>query len=151
MRYCRLLVLFLAAAAALQSLQAEPTWHLTAQVYSFHESTDEIYLHNTTPGLGVVRRNDNWLQGLGGFRNSVGRWAGYGYVGWQKPIGPIRIGGIAGLTHNYNFNNHGIVPLAAGVISVPVTERIAIDLVAIPRIRGATYNTLNVSFSWRFR
>ena len=37
---------------------ANPTWHLNVQAYSFHERTSETYLHNTTPGLGLIRRHD---------------------------------------------------------------------------------------------
>jgi hypothetical protein len=126
------------------------------QTYSFHEHTSETDLHNTTPGLGLIRRHDNWLQGAGIFRNSVGRWAGYGYIGWQIPLGRLpggrmRAGGIAGVTHHYTFNDGGIVPLGAAVVTVPLTPTTAVDLVGIPRIRNATYATLNVSFSWRFK
>ncbi|MEY4938307.1 MAG: hypothetical protein RIQ93_42 [Verrucomicrobiota bacterium] len=127
------------------------TWHLTAQTYSLHEHTSEIDLHNTTPGLGVTRRQDRWLTGVGVFRNSVGRWAGYGYGGYQWPIGRIRAGAIAGATHHYNFNHGAIVPLGAAVITIPFAERWAVDLVAIPRLPGYTYATLHVSLSWRFR
>jgi hypothetical protein len=129
----------------------DPTWHLSLQTYSFHEHTDEIELHNTTPGVGLLRRQDGWLLGAGVFRNSVGRWAGYGYGGYQWPVGRIRIGGIAGATHHYNFNNGGIVPLAAAVITVPLSQRLALDFVAIPRVRNYTYATLNVSLSWQFK
>jgi hypothetical protein len=135
---------------------AAPTWHLNAQAYSFHEHTTKDHLHNTTPGLGLIRRHDNWLEGAGVFRNSVGRWAGYGYVGYQYPIaqftaGPLRAGGIAGVTHHYFFNDGGPVPLGAAVITVPITPTLAIDFVGIPRIKNATYATLNLSLSWRFR
>jgi len=150
---------FLAVAFALCAigpLDAAPTWHLNVQAYSFHEHTTETYLHNTTPGVGLIRRQDNWLAGAGVFRNSIGRWAGYGYVGWQAPLwstraGPVRLGGTGGVTHHYYFNDGGLVPLAAAVVTVPVTETIAIDLVGIPRIKNATYATLNLSLSWRFR
>lgn len=125
----------------------DPTWHLSLQAYSFHEHTNEIELHNTTPGIGLLRRQDGWLAGAGVFRNSVGRWAGYGYGGYQWPIGPVLAGGIAGVTHHYNFNNGGLVPLAAGVVTVPLSERLAIDLVAIPRLKNYTYATLNLSLA----
>jgi hypothetical protein len=149
----RLLAFSLIAPAA---NAADATWHLNAQAYSFHEHTSKDYLHNTTPGLGVIRRHDNWLEGVGVFRNSVGRWAGYAYGGWQYPVvefanGALRGGGIAGVTHHYLFNDGGLVPLAAGVVTVPVTRSLAIDFVGIPRIKNATYATLNVSLSWRFK
>jgi hypothetical protein len=129
----------------------DPTWHLVVQTYSFHEHTTETELHNTTPGLGLLRRQDGWLAGAGVFRNSIGRWAGYGYGGYQWPVGPVLLGGIAGATHHYFFNDGGIVPLAAGLVTVPVSKTIAIDFVAIPRITNYTYATLNVSLSWRFK
>jgi hypothetical protein len=137
-------------------LRAAPTWHLNVQAYSFHEHTTETYLYNTTPGVGLIRRQDNWLAGAGVFRNSIGRWAGYGYVGWQAPLwatraGPVRLGGIGGVTHHYHFNDGGIVPLGAAVVTVPITDTVALDLVGIPRIKNATYATLNLSLSWRFR
>jgi len=152
-RSCWLLLLF-AFVAPVRA--ADPTWHLNVQAYSFHEHTTQDYLWNTTPGVGPIRRQDNWLLGAGIFRNSIGRWAGYGYGGWQYPVfqfanGPLRVGGIAGVTHHYHFNDGGIVPLAAAVVTVPITKSIALDLVGIPRIKNATYATLNLSVSWRFR
>jgi hypothetical protein len=128
-----------------------PTWWLDLQTYSFHEHTSQTYLHNTTPGLGVLRRQSNWLAGAGVFRNSLGRWAGYGYGGYQWPLGPVRAGAIAGVTHNYDANNRGPVPLAAAVVTIPLHPRWAIDLIAIPRVANYTYATLNVSISWRFK
>lgn len=141
---------------ALSSRGATPSWHATVQTYSFHEHTTETELHNTTPGVGLIRRQENWLLGAGVFRNSIGRWAGYGYGGYQFPVaempaGPLRLGAIAGVTHHYLWNDGGIVPLGAAVLTLPVTRRLALDLVGIPRIRNATYATLNVSVSWQFR
>ncbi len=135
---------------------AAPTWHLNVQAYSFHEHTTQDYLYNTTPGIGLIRRQGNWLLGAGVFRNSIGRWAGYGYGGYQWPLfktraGPIRVGGIGGVTHHYYFNEGGIVPLGAAVVSIPITRTLALDLVGIPRIKNATYATLNLSLSWQFR
>lgn len=130
---------------------ADASWWLDVQTYSFHEHTSEVDLHNTTPGIGVLRRQDGWLAGAGVFRNSLGRWAGYGYGGYQWPVGPLRLGGIAGATHHYNANHGGIVPLAAGVVTIPLSDRWAIDLVAIPRVANYTYATLNVSIAWRFK
>jgi hypothetical protein len=67
------------------------------------------------------------------------------------PAGPLRIGGIAGVTHHYTFNSGGIVPLGAAVVTVPITHACSVDLVAIPRIKHTTYATLNLSVSWRFK
>lgn len=145
------LLLLAALIFPLVARAATPTWHLNAQVYSFHEHTSETDLHNTTPGLGLIRRQDDWLAGAGVFRNSIGRWAGYGYVGWQYPFRHFRAGAIAGITHHYLWNDGGIVPLAAAVVTVPFSDAVALDLVAIPRIRNATYATLNLSLSWRFK
>ncbi|HUR59361.1 MAG TPA: hypothetical protein VM029_16720 [Opitutaceae bacterium] len=145
------LVLLAFGCSAAFSRGAAPTWHLNAQIYSFHEHTSAEDLHNTTPGLGLIRRENNWLAGVGVFRNSIGRWAGHGYAGWQYPFRHVRIGGIAGITHHYFWNDGGIVPLAAAVITVHVAKTLALDFVAIPHLRNATYATLNVSRSWQFR
>lgn len=153
----RLFPALLGVAAITMPAQAtEPTWHLNVQTYSFHEHTSEADLHNTTPGLGIIRRQSDWLAGAGIFRNSIGRWAAYGYGGYQWPVwqtraGPVRAGGIAGVTHHYLWNGGGIVPLGAAVVTVPVTRTISVDLVGIPRIKNATYATLNLSLSWQFR
>ncbi len=156
--FLRSLVLGLGSLVPLvaQGATSAPTWHLNVQAYSFHEHTTQDYLWNTTPGVGLIRRQDNWLAGAGVFRNSIGRWAGYGYGGYQFPIaqfapGPLRVGGILGATHHYNFNDGGVVPLAAAVVTVPITPTLAVDLVGIPAIKNATYATLNLSLSWRFR
>jgi hypothetical protein len=137
-------------ATAQQVRSTEPSWHLTLQAWSFHER-GAVGVRDDTFGLGVMRRQNDWLAGAGGFRNSVGRWAGYGYVGYQYPFRRVRVGAIGGLTHNYNWNDRGIVPLAAAVVTVPVTPRLSVDLIGIPRIRDVSYGTVNVSFSWRFR
>jgi hypothetical protein len=134
----------------------DSTWHLSLQAYSFHEHTTQDYLYNTTPGVGVIHRHENWLEGAGVFRNSIGRWAGYGYGGYQFPVaqfstGALRVGGIAGITHHYFFNHGGLVPLAAAVVTVPLTKRLALDLVGIPRIKNATYATVNLSVEWQFK
>lgn len=146
----RLLLLLCCFAVAVRA--AEATWHLTAQVYSLHEHTTQDDLTNDTPGLGVLRRSpSNFMLGAGVFRNSLGRTAGYAYVGKQWPLGRVLAGGIAGVTHHYNFNNGGPVPLGAAVVTVPLTDSLALDLVGIPRLANYTYATLNFSLSWRFR
>ncbi len=143
--FCARFLLVLAAHAAV------PTWHLNLQTYSWHESSGADELRNSTPGLGLIRRERNGLLGAGVFRNSIGRWAGYGYVGWQKPLGPVRVGGIAGITHHYRWNDGGLVPLGAAVVTLPISSVASIDLVGIPRIKNATYATLNLSLSWKIR
>ena len=136
---------------ALNAGAAEPTWHLSLQLYSLHEHTAAIDLTNNTPGAGIMYRTDDWFASVGVFRNSLARTAGYAYVGKQWPVGGVQLGGIAGLTHHYNFNHGGLVPLAAAVVSVPLAKRWALDLVGIPRISGYTYATLNFSVRWQFR
>jgi hypothetical protein len=37
------------------------------------------------------------------------------------------------------------------VVTVPLSGRCALDLIAIPRVANYTYATLNLSVSWRFR
>ncbi|MDI1248504.1 MAG: hypothetical protein PSV13_06435, partial [Lacunisphaera sp.] len=72
MRFALLAALLATAAAA-----AEPTWHLSLQLYSLHEHTTQENLTNNTPGLGVLRVTENhWLAGAGIFRNSIARTAG---------------------------------------------------------------------------
>jgi hypothetical protein len=145
-----LLVASLALATALPA--ASPTWHLTAQLYSFHEHTHQDDLTNNTPGLGIMRRSpENFMLGAGVFRNSLGRTAGYAYAGKQWALGRVLAGGIVGVTHHYNFNRGGPVPLGAAVVTVPINDSFAVDLVGIPRLAHYTYATLNLSLSWRFR
>jgi len=130
----------------------EPTWHLSLQLYSLHEHTTQTDLTNNTPGLGVIRvTEDNWLAGAGIFRNSLARTAGYAYVGKEWPVGKILVGGIAGVTHHYDFNHGGAVPLGAALVTVPLADRWALDLIGIPRISGYTYNTLHFAVRWQFR
>jgi hypothetical protein len=78
-------------------------------------------------------------------------WKLYQFPVAQLAAGPLRAGGIAGVTHHYFFNDGGIVPLAAAVVTVPIGKSLALDLVGIPRIKNATYATLNLSLSWRFK
>jgi hypothetical protein len=154
----RLLILGLAMATTCLAAADQPpaasaaTWHLVAQVYSLHEHTTRAELTNSTPGLAVMRRTpEHWLAGGGVFRNSLGRTAGYAFVGKQWELGPVYVGGIGGVTHRYNYNNGGPVPLAALSITVPVHRDWAVELLGIPRIRDYTYTTLHFAVSWRFR
>ncbi len=129
---------------------APPTWHLVLHAHSLHESTADLDITDRTPGLGLMRRTENhWLAGVGVFRNSIGRTSGYIIGGKQWALGPVRVGGIGGITHNYRGNNGGLVPMAAGLATVPLGERLALELIAIPRVRDYTYATLNLSVSWR--
>ncbi len=144
--------LVLALALATTVVAAEPTWHLSLQLGSLHEHTTETDLTNNTPGLGVMRVTENhWIAGAGIFRNSLARTAGYAYVGKEWPVGKVLVGGIAGVTHHYNFNDGGLVPLGGVLVTVPLTDRWALDLIGIPRISGYTYNTLHFAVRWQFK
>lgn len=148
----RLLLPALLLIAAATARASDATWHLSLQVRSLHEHTTELELHDNTPGIGVIRVTpDHWLAGAGVFRNSLARTAGYAYVGKQWPVGKIEIGGIAGVTHHYNFNNGNIVPLAAALVTVPVNDRWSIDVLGIPHLKGYTYATLHFALRWRFK
>ncbi len=144
--------LLLALCLAATAVAAEPTWHLSLQLYSLHEHTTETDLTNNTPGLGLMRvTENNWIAGAGIFRNSLARTAGYAYVGKEWPVGKVLVGGIAGVTHRYNFNNGGPVPLGAVLVTVPLADRWALDLIGIPRLSGYTYNTLHFAVRWQFK
>lgn len=148
----RILLTTLLLVVAATAHASDARWHLSLQVRSLHEHTNEVELHDSTPGIGIIRETPElWLAGAGVFRNSVARTAGYAYLGKQWPLGKIRLGAIAGLTHHYNFNDGGIVPLAAALATVPVNDRWAIDVVGIPRLSGYTYTTLHLAVRWRFK
>ena len=147
MRFVLLSALLATAASA-----AEPTWHLSLQLYSLHEHTSAIELTNNTPGIGVMRvTDDNWLAGAGIFRNSLARTAGYAYLGKQLPLGKVQAGAIVGLTHRYNYNDGGLVPLGGLLVTVPLADRWALDMIGIPRIGNLTYTTLHFALRWQFR
>ncbi len=147
MRFLLLILCLVAAATA-----AEPTWHLSLQLYSLHEHTTQNELTNNTPGLGLMRvTENNWIAGAGIFRNSLARTAGYAYLGKEWPVGKVLVGGIAGVTHHYNFNDGGLVPLGGVLVTVPLADRWALDLIGIPRISGYTYNTLHFAVRWQFK
>lgn len=144
--------LLLALGLAVTATAAEPTWHLSLQLHSLHEHTSEADLTNNTPGIGLMRVTEkHWIAGAGIFRNSLARTAGYAYVGKEWPVGKILVGGIAGVTHHYNFNDGGLVPLGGLLVTVPLADRWALDLIGIPRLSGYTYNTLHIAVRWRFK
>lgn len=141
-----------AVTAARADDQPQASWHAVLHLHSLHESTTRADLTDHTPGVGVMRRTpEHWLAGAGIFRNSLGRTAGYGYVGRQWPLGPVLAGGIGGATHRYDYNDGGIVPLGAIVVTVPVDKNWAVHLLGIPRIRDFTYATLHLTVSRRVR
>src|SRR5690606_17940882 len=94
------LLAVLAVIGVAPAIAAEPTWHLSLQLHSFHWGVDEDRddITNNTPGIGLLRRTENhWLAGAGVFRNSLGRTAGYGYGGKQWAVGRrVLAGGILG-------------------------------------------------------
>lgn len=146
-----LLLVLLLAGPVWAAESSRPTWHLSLQLRSLHEYTDDIDLNDHTPGLGVMRVTpSHWLAGAGVFRNSVSRTAGYAYVGKEWRVWRIYAGGIAGLTHHYNYNNGGIVPLGAAMISVPLADRWSLDILGIPRIGNYTYTTFHFAVRWQF-
>lgn len=49
-------VALLAALLVTAATAAEPTWHLSLQLYSLPEHTTQADLTNNTPGLGPMRR-----------------------------------------------------------------------------------------------
>ena len=129
---------------------AAPTWHAVAHLHSIHEGTSDPAITDHTPGLGVMRRTtEHWLLGAGVFRNSIGRTSGYVVGGKQWEFGPVRIGGLGGLTHNYRGNDGGLVPMAAGLVTVPLGERLAAEFILIPRVRDYSYATFHMAASWR--
>src|SRR5258708_19137348 len=99
--------------------------------------------------MGVT--DDHWLAGAGIFRNRLARPAGYAYLGKEWAVGKVLVGGIAGMTHHYNFNNGGLVPLGGLLVTVPLTDGWDLDMIGIPRIGGYTYTTLHFALRWRFR
>jgi hypothetical protein len=129
---------------------AAPTWQVVAHLHSFHESTSDPDITDHTPGLGLMRRTpEHWLLGAGVFRNSLGRASGYAVGGKQWELGPVRAGALAGLTHNYRGNGGGVVPLATGLVTVPLGERLAAEFILIPRVRNYSYATFHIAASWR--
>lgn len=144
---------WLALVACLPGLHAgddTATWHLVAHAHSLHADSNDPDITDRTPGIGLMRRTENhWLVGGGVFRNSIGRTSGYFIGGKQWELGPVRAGVIGGITHNYRGNGGGLVPMAAGLVTVPIGDRLAVELIAIPRVRDYSYATLNLSLSWR--
>ena len=121
---------------------AEPTWHLSLQLYSLHEHTTQTDLTNNTPGIGIMRvTEDNWLAGAGVFRNSLARTAGYAYVGKEWAVNrPGR--------HRQQLDAALPISTTAALCRsrprwspAPLADRWALDLIGIPRASAATPTT----------
>jgi hypothetical protein len=71
-----------------------------------------------------------------------------GYQPWR--MGPIRLGGIGGVVDGYNFNDGGLMIMAAGMFSMPFSWGEA-HLIVIPLIAGVTPLTLQFSFTLKYK
>jgi hypothetical protein len=64
---------------------------------AWHDSS--AFGTTANPGLGVLVREEDFLAGVGVWRNSLREVAPYGFAGWQPlGVGPLRAGGALGAT-----------------------------------------------------
>lgn len=113
----------------------------------------EAGYHSVTPGIGVFCRENNLVLGTGIYANSektISRlYSKYAFVGYQPfTLNTVKIGGIIGVVNNYKQYNYGWGPLAAFVISTPVSFG-ETHITYIPKT-GYNPTTIQLSFSVRF-
>lgn len=103
------------------------------------------------PGVGILCREDDFLGGAGRYKNSIGQMSNYLGVGYQPwRIGEFRVGGVGGVTDGYRLNNGGFIPMAAGMISMPLSWGEA-HLIVIPMISGVTPLTFQFNFTVKYK
>ena len=100
---------------------------------------------------GVALRADlatSWSVQGGIYRNSYDRDSGYVVVDWTPlPVGPLRAGLFAGVTHNYPINDFGVTG-AGGAVLRWQADRLSIALRGVPRT-PKTAGAVAIEAGWR--
>lgn len=102
-----------------------------------------------TPGLGVVcdTRIEDVRVAAGAFRNSIRKNSVYAGAAWQPlRLGPAHVGVFGGAITGYN---RGVMPMAAGIVSMYLTPRTQFHMIIIPTVKGLTPATLALSVKYR--
>lgn len=102
----------------------------------------------STPGLGLIARQDQYLAGLGFYKNSIGNRTNYAFIGAQPvTIGKVRLGAIAGIADGYKSH---ITPLAAGIATISLGAS-NLNILVIPKVKGLTPTTVGLTISWKIK
>ena len=83
----------------------------------------EAGYNSVVPGIGILCENDKLILAAGRFHNSVNTMSNYAVAGtYLGQVGKIHYGVIGGVIDGYsNANNGYIIPMAAGVVTIPMT------------------------------
>lgn len=134
---------------------ADPaSWWLNVGGVSQHEQPG---YNERNPGLALEARwSDTWAATLGQMRNSEGRTSSlaaalYTPAHVDVPVlGRVHVGGIVGMADGYSRNGGQPIPVA-GLLADRRWDRIAVAVVALPRIDQQASAAVVVFFRWRFR
>ena len=103
---------------------------------------------SVVPGIGVLCRKNDLLLGAGRYFNSVGRPSNYLITGYQPwHIGSVRFGAVAGVDDGYPFRDGHVIPLAAAVMSIPLSWGDAHVLI-LPTVGKTSPLTFQLSFTF---
>lgn len=103
--------------------------------------------NNSNPGLGYV--SDSGVL-VGAYHNSYRKTTVYAGKTWQWPVGPVRVGVVAFLATGYkDVTGNWASPLAAATLYVPLSEKVGLRFMAIPRINSETATVAHVALSFK--
>lgn len=105
--------------------------------------------HTMTPGLGLLCDTPyaDVRGSVGFFSNSLGHMSAYGGAAWQPwEYAGLRFGLYGGAITGYG---HGLMPMAAGLVSFDLTEQHRVNLIVLPAIRGKTPLTLALTVEFK--
>lgn len=102
-----------------------------------------------TPGVGLLCDTPyaDVRGSVGFFSNSLGHMSGYVGAAWQPwEVKGVRLGFFGGAINGYG---HGLMPMAAALVSFDLTPQHAVNLIVLPAIRGKTPLTLALTVEFR--
>lgn len=111
------------------------------QLAAIHQAAG---MHGYTPGAGVECQRGEIVAAAGGYRNSQGGRSAYAAAGvLPLQIGPVRIGAVVGAVNGYRYRSGGVMPMAAGVVSVDLGAA-SVQVFAVPAVPGVSHAALQV-------
>lgn len=141
--------LVLSAALMLGTMSAqagELLVHLGSTHHPSLTSEGQPY-NNRNPGIGY-KSDSQWL--FGAYHNSYRKTTVYAGRVWEWPVGPVRAGVVAFLATGYqDVTGKWASPLGAATLYVPLSNKVGLRFMAIPRVNSETSTVAHVALSFK--
>lgn len=123
---------------------------LDINIASYHfnrEAARRYHLNESNPGIGVGFRDGALRKMLGTYRNCNGVQSNYAMVAWTPVrVGVVEVGAFGGVVTGYE---KGLQPAAGLFGAVQVTERISLNITAVPtveKVKAVGFAAVQIAF-----